>query len=58
PAVPGLADDDDHGLLHRGARDVRRSVEEQRGVELARAGDPEEGGGGLVGGRAAPKREV
>lgn len=38
---------DDDGLLDRRARDVGGAVDELRRVELAGAGDAEEGGGGL-----------
>jgi hypothetical protein len=33
--------DDNHRLLYRRSRDVRRAIEEELGIELARAGDTE-----------------
>lgn len=49
---------DDDGFLHRRPRHVGRAVDELRGIELARARDAEEGGGGLGGGCWAEEGKV
>lgn len=54
----GAVCDDDDGLLDGGAGDVCGAVEELGGVELAGAGDAEEGGGGRGGCRGAEEGEV
>jgi len=46
------------GFLHRRARHVGGPRAQRRGVHLLRAGDAEEGGGGLGGARGPQEREV
>ncbi len=49
---------DDDGFLHRRPRHVGGAVGELRGINLARAGDAKEGGGGLGGGCWAEEGKV
>ena len=50
--------DDDHGLLDRAARNLRRAVDQQARVELAGARDAEEARCGMRSGRGPAERKV
>ena len=47
-----------NGLLHSGPRNVRRAIDQEFGIDLARAGNAEEGRRGYFGGLLAAQREI